>query len=182
MSEVAIKVSEYFRFKRSPSEGECPVVGCRNKTAKSKRLCHRHHQQLWRARNPTRCAYAILKSHAKRRKVEFSLSFEEFSAVVAGTRYIKDRGRENGCMHIDRVDASKGYVPGNCRVIEASENIAKGNRERRNLQYRIALFERIGDHAKATELRAELRWLEDGWFCEPDIAASSHKVTDTEPF
>lgn len=54
--------------------------------------------------------YAFYKSNAKRRKIEFNLTIDEFENLIPGVcHYCGDDS--NG---IDRKDSSKGYVKDNC--------------------------------------------------------------------
>ena len=43
---------------------------------------------------------------------------------------------------IDRVEAHKGYVAGNLRVVEFSKNVSKGNRERHLPEHVQSMLER----------------------------------------
>jgi hypothetical protein len=145
MSEKQIVTEEFFTLIKTKPAKICKVAHCTNKVRKGyATLCQRHHMQLWRARNPTSAAYANLRSSARRRKLEFALSIEEFSRIVNGTGYIENSGTHSGCYQIDRKDACLGYVPGNIHVLTISENTAKGNVERRNAEYIRQLLIRKG--------------------------------------
>lgn len=60
------------------------------------------------------------------RRREFRLTYAEFCALAEASGYDRNAGREVGCLHIDRIDPRLGYVPGNVRALEASENSRKG--------------------------------------------------------
>jgi hypothetical protein len=42
-----------------------------------------------------------------------------------------DKGKGRFCLHIDRIDATKGYTFDNLQVLTCTENVVKGNAERR---------------------------------------------------
>ena len=87
--------------------------------------------RLWRAKYKEKAAYANLRGSAKRRKIEFNLTFDEFVELVVDTKYISLKGRDAGDLQIDRKDSTKGYVKGNLRVITCTENVIRGNKARR---------------------------------------------------
>lgn len=180
MPEIEIPIDQFYTLKRSPVKGQCHVKGCTNRSAKGKyMLCKKHDVRIWRARNPARCKYAYLRDHARHRKIGFTITFDDFKRVIEGTDYLN----AEASLHIDRINAARGYEPGNLRVIPMSENIAKGNKERRNLEYRIALLERLGYHEDADVLRSELDWLTGLDWVDPDsVRPSAARVTETCPF
>jgi hypothetical protein len=118
------------QLKKCPGPGLCPVKGCRNRLGIKKAYCHKHANRLWRFRYPIRAAYLLLKGHAKSRKREFSLSYAEFHAFVSSNGYIAGKGNQAHCLHIDRVDETRGYHRDNIQALTCSENVAKENRKR----------------------------------------------------
>lgn len=117
--------------------GRCPVRYCRNAPRNlsdhptSRQLCGSHAKEQWRLNNPVHCAYDCLRSSARRRKKEFTLTLDQFKKIVEPTRYVTDRGKERFCLHIDRIDVTKGYTFDNLQVLTCTENVSKGNAERR---------------------------------------------------
>lgn len=118
-----------FNFKKYPRPDLCHVMGCRQKRVRA-RLCWRHLKEQWRRRNPIRSAWQTIKDRAKRKKREFTLTFEEFSEWAAKHKYIDGKGRERHCLHCDRIDPSKGYSIDNIQILTCTENTTKGNYER----------------------------------------------------
>lgn len=185
MAEVNISYRDFFELKKSPRKGTCHVKWCVKKSdPRWPVLCPKHSKQLWRARNPTKAAFNTLRDHARERKVPFHLTFDDFVAVVRGSSYVSDKGRSSGNLHIDRVDPTRGYEPGNIAVLTASENIAKGNKERQKLVYRIALFERLGYKEDAERLRDELTMMDyEGWIDYSQFGPSYWSSSSSEdPF
>lgn len=98
----------------------------------------------WRAENPIKSQFNTLRDSARKRRIEFSLTFEQFKTLCLSTNYHEEAGCEAHCLQIDRVDPSKGYSIDNVEVITCSENTAKGNRERKQREYQRALLKRKG--------------------------------------
>lgn len=121
-----------FELKKKPGHGLCPVKGCRNDLHPRKAgLCHRHAQHRWRLRDPKRSAYTALRDRARRRGLEFTITLDYFQGMLDCVSYWDHAAESRGeCLSLDRIDATKGYVPGNLRIITISENVIKGNRER----------------------------------------------------
>jgi hypothetical protein len=76
------------------------------------------------------------RNHAKRRRIEFDLSIEYLDAIfveqdgkcaISGIPLsLEHYGYRTGCnASIDRIDSSKGYVPGNVWWVDKRVNIAK---------------------------------------------------------
>jgi hypothetical protein len=80
---------------------------------------------------PYKNCYSRLKSNAKKRKVGFDLSLEEFKKLVSGTQYMQRRGRGKTSLHFDRINNQKGYSIENIQIITNSENAKKGAIEKK---------------------------------------------------
>jgi hypothetical protein len=120
----------------------CQTKFCRNPAAKGRRLCHTCKQAGWREAHPRRAAWRAIKDKAVARGIEFAISFEDFCLAVEGTGYVDGRGVHREHLHLDRIDATKGYTLENIRVLGAGENVAKGNRERRLPEHVRHMIER----------------------------------------
>ena len=87
--------------------------------------------RAWRAAHPLKAAFAHLRSNARQRGITFALSLEEFASFCERTDYLTRKGcLETDALQVDRIDASRGYEPGNITVLTLSENAAKGNVEK----------------------------------------------------
>lgn len=69
-----------------------------------------------------RYAWQNLKHHARQRGIGFTLTLEEFGAIVVPEGYIQGRGRTADALQVDRIDQRRGYEAGNVRVVLTSEN------------------------------------------------------------
>ena len=79
----------------------------------------------WRESNPVRYCYQSLKDNSKRRGIEFSLTFEEFSEFCIETDYLIGKGKTKDSFSIDRRDPNEGYVRSNIRILTLGENASK---------------------------------------------------------
>lgn len=133
MAELDIPLSDAFDLcpgKRAA--GKCIVRGCSRKARLAgAQLCGSHHSRLWRMRNPMRNAYVTLRDHAKARRKEFTLTFEQFSEICSATGYHLGKGVRADDLVLDRIDHRIGYRLDNLRVITSAENNAKGHLEGR---------------------------------------------------
>lgn len=124
-------------YRKTKTPGRCPISRCRNAprnlgtNPKSHQLCGSHAKEQWRINNPVHAAYDNLRAHARCRKIVFTLTLAHFIEIVTPTRYMDDKGRERFCLHIDRKEVTLGYIDGNIQVLTCTENVAKGNAERR---------------------------------------------------
>lgn len=84
----------------------------------------------WRAKNPTRAAFIILKFNAKRRGIPFEITYDYFRQFAFKTKLITSKGREADSMSVDRINNDVGYVEGNLQVMSLSDNGYKGYLER----------------------------------------------------
>ena len=124
-------------YRKTKSPGRCPVRYCRNAPRdlrtrpNSVQLCGSHHKELWRLRNPVHAAFDNLRNSARKRKIVFTLTLAHFTEIITPTAYLTESGSTRYCLHIDRKDATLGYIDGNIQVLTCTENVAKGNAERR---------------------------------------------------
>lgn len=124
-------------LRTKPVPGKCRVRWCRKPPRdlgthpKSHQLCGHHHKALWRQKNPEKAAYDNLRASARKRHKAFSITFEDFMAVIGPTRYVDDKGRTRYSLHVDRINTELGYIRGNLRVCTCEENVRKENEERR---------------------------------------------------
>ena len=65
-------------------------------------------QRQWREKNPEKSCFCSYRSEAKKRKLEFDLTFEQFMAFWQKPCYYC--GSAVKTIGLDRVDNSKGYI------------------------------------------------------------------------
>ena len=102
--------------------------------------------------------YSRTKSGAKLRNIEHTITKEDFQAIlrrskgkceVSGLPFSNETvsGRAPYAPSIDRIDSSRGYVPGNCRLVCFAVNIALsnwGDDVLRNIARSLVMKERRG--------------------------------------
>lgn len=163
-----------FDLKDNPGPGLCCVRGCKKKfrlTHPSLKLCHKHYQERWRAKNPKQAAFATLVMHCKARKIPCTISFDYFCGLCDAYRYFDQSVETRGeALTLDRVDASRGYEPGNLQILSLSSNVIKGNKERWLPENVRAILER------KRALEKEKEWVIHGRADEWD------PESDSDPF
>lgn len=100
----------------------CASEGCRNRARVQRRFCCSCRSREQDRRNPLRRLFRNLKAHAKARRKTFRLTFEQFEELALAGGYHVGAGRTRDGLCIDRVDARRGYEPGNLQVITNAEN------------------------------------------------------------
>lgn len=90
-----------------------------------------HSAYKWAIRNPGAYLWKLAKSRARRLSIEFAIRIDD---VVVPTRcpVLGIPIRVKSTIHdesatLDRIDNSKGYLPGNVAVISMRANSIKGN-------------------------------------------------------
>lgn len=73
-------------------------------------------------------AFSVLRNNAKRRNVEFTLTFEQFEKFCIKYDYLAGKGKTKESYSIDRIDNSRGYVEDNIAILTLSENSRKGTK------------------------------------------------------
>ena len=88
-------------------------------------------QDLYRKEHPLKYLYALAKRKAKDRGKEFSILLEDLGNVPSVCPLLKiaidSYGNLDGRPSIDRIDSSKGYIPGNVWIISWKANRLKNN-------------------------------------------------------
>jgi hypothetical protein len=123
-------VMSLFRLRSNPLPHQCAVCCCRRRRQKDHPYCHRHGKQAWRAAHPVIATWRRLIDGARRRGREWALTTADFIEFIEETSYLDRKGRHRLCLHIDRIDSTRGYTRDNIQAITCSENTSKGNQER----------------------------------------------------
>lgn len=105
--------------------GLCATLWFANPKAKYRTTCHRCRKFKFRINHPIRNTYNNLKTNAKRRRKEFTLTIEEFRAFCAETNYMELKGRSAKKLQIDRIENDKGYTAGNIQALSGAKNMEK---------------------------------------------------------
>lgn len=123
------------RTPRKPKKKACcRTKFCRGKPAPQRRVCEKCRKRQWREKHPIRSKFIDKKANAKRRKIPFALTLQDFERFCLDTGYHQKSGRTAGAMSIDRPnnDHSIGYRPDNIQALTVSQNSLKWHwRDRR---------------------------------------------------
>lgn len=101
-------------------------IKCHKKESeKGRKTCNSCNYRQKKLKNPIRIAYTSLKSHAKERGKNFTLTLEEFTWFCIKSNYLNRKGIKKFSYHIDRIDETKGYEVGNLQLLTNTENARK---------------------------------------------------------
>lgn len=81
------------------------------------------YQKTYLSKNPWAKNWTYSKRRAQVKGWEHTLKVSDFKSL-----WIRDKAHLLKSPSIDRIDAKKGYIQGNCRFIERSLNISLGNK------------------------------------------------------
>ena len=118
-------------FKRKKRAGRCLTPHCRNAAREQRNFCNTCRGNFYD--DPMRRLFRNLKASAKRRGKGFGLTFDVFAEAALAAGYLLRSGREKHCIHVDRIDARRGYEAGNIRFISCQENSRKAYIDKRVL-------------------------------------------------
>lgn len=111
-------------------------IQCKKKPkAKYRDVCSGCHSSNWAANNPIIYSWHMLKSSAKRRNIEFSLTKKEFINFIKKTKYMELKGRLFDSLTIDRIKGHLGYKLGNIQILTKSENSSKYHTEEKDYPF-----------------------------------------------
>jgi hypothetical protein len=103
----------------------CWTRDCENLAVPERRYCSKCKKRKYREKYPLKYIYDTIKMNAKRRRKEFTLTFDEFECFCRRTGYDKFKGITADCLSIDRIKNSEGYHVWNIQAITVSKNSKK---------------------------------------------------------
>lgn len=109
----------------------CCAHGCSDKPHEKKGgLCHKHYARKIREQDPVYARYNQFCGNARKRKIENSVTLEEFRKFCIDNDYIVKKGRRGQNATIDRRCNVHGYHIWNMTILTNRQNASKGNRFR----------------------------------------------------
>ena len=94
----------------------------------------RQWNRKWRDSRPMRAAFTVAKSGAGRRGIPFTIEFSDLflpqHCPVLGIELDYSSGKgvaKDNSPSLDRLDSSRGYIPGNVNVISWRANVVKNS-------------------------------------------------------
>ena len=117
-----------WRYKNSEQEKQ----RMRDWRAKNLEL-DRQHKREWHINNPIRSWFLTCKGHAKRRGIEFTLTWEQIEKMWTGRCFetnVEFEMGSNGPLSatMDRIDPKGGYTRNNIRIVTNRVNAIRGNK------------------------------------------------------
>jgi hypothetical protein len=106
------------------AKGKCVSHGCRRRHAKDRNRCETCKSRLYRLNHDAHYAYGNLRSSARKRRIKFLLTFEQFKAFCDATGYLEKRGKDPMSASIDRIRTSGPYEVGNIRILTYADNVS----------------------------------------------------------
>lgn len=103
---------------------KCETTSCSNQIRK-RRHCSTCRWRSALDNNPVKVLFSSLKSHAKQRGIEFSLSLAHYEEIVTAADYVRLRGNRAEDLTIDRILPELGYADDNIQVLTNRANIRK---------------------------------------------------------
>lgn len=111
------------RFKAR--RGICRHWGCARDARPNATDCSTCHSRKVRMRNPIKYAFRMVKESARKRDINFDLTFKQFVEFDRRTNYVARKGKNKRALSIDRIDSSRGYTIDNIRALTISDNCGK---------------------------------------------------------
>lgn len=106
-------------------KGLCIEPRCKNRKGKEHARCYKHMMRRWRKANPMMDAYMRLRESARKRRIEFTISFEEFTDFALQCEYLELKGNAATSLTVDRIKNRIGYVAGNIQPMTRAQNTIK---------------------------------------------------------
>lgn len=127
------RITMYNRNNMKSEVKKCKIKCCCN-NARAHGMCDKHRRAEWVKNNPVRDKFNNLKGNAKRRRIQFNLTFDEYKKFCEETDYAEKCGKKINCLHIDRIRRNEGYSYSNIQILTCSENVFKYNYLERNIK------------------------------------------------
>lgn len=111
----------------------CAEKHCNRPAAKGRSRCHRCRSRKFAREHPFAYHYNALRNNARRRGKPFTISLADYIALWEDhPDKWAEKCSEGECQwQIDRIDPTKGYVPGNLQILSKRKNVIKYNRHGR---------------------------------------------------
>ena len=104
---------------------ETKLCTCGQPAAPQRSICYKCRSAQIRTKNPIMAIYYDLRSSAKKRDYEFSVTVEYFVPLIKNSGLLNNRGRSAEAFTIDRIRNEEGYTNTNIQILPKSQNSAK---------------------------------------------------------
>ena len=101
---------------------KCQIKYCKNSAPKGRKKCSKCRNREYKEQHPFKYYYNKAKQNAKRRKIPFTLTHEEYKQIwLDSGKWQKKLNGSNYSM--DRINVNLGYEPGNIRIVPVLMNV-----------------------------------------------------------
>ena len=115
--------------KKTRTKGKCYAARCSNSCRPKDTYCPRCQARRYKILWPARYAYYKLRWSAIRRRIDCSLTLEDWELFWEENDLGSSYGKTGSSLTVDRIDAAKGYSLQNIQVLTNEENGRKGRIE-----------------------------------------------------
>jgi hypothetical protein len=106
--------------------GQCLKHGCHRAAAPKKgRICNTCSSRIFRLKNDIHYAYSNLKNSARKRNIQFDLTYKEFQEFCKKTNYHQLRGTNPDSMTVNRIRCNEGYNKDNIEIMNHLDNSSR---------------------------------------------------------
>lgn len=84
-----------------------------------------HIQRRYVEQHPERAYFHHLRKSARKRDIEFTITFEQFCEFLNGKKFFGKTGLAADSLTIDRIEGNRGYIHGNLQIKTRSSNSQK---------------------------------------------------------
>lgn len=123
------------------AKGQCVAWGCTKDRVNRTRYCSRHRRIDFKERYPHAYQYDVLRTSAKKRKIEFKLTYKDFVVFCLATGYMDKKGKRKDDWTIDRIRPNRGYQVGNLQILTSRDNARKHHVDKKIAAYEAAKAE-----------------------------------------
>jgi hypothetical protein len=104
---------------------KCETEDCKNIPDGKRKFCSTCRSRKSRGKDVVRYAFNVLRSNARRRRKECTITIQQFRKFCKKHNYIEEKGRHADGLTIDRIRQEEGYHIWNIQILKNKDNIKK---------------------------------------------------------
>ncbi len=116
--------TEEYRAKKK-ARGLCRIWRCRRPKAHRRSTCEVCKSRLFRLANPMHYAWVCLAASARKRKIGFEITFEQFEKFCAETGYLQKKGTDPESATVNRIKSWLPYTIDNIEIMSHHDNVSR---------------------------------------------------------
>lgn len=117
-------MSKKNKLRGAPFPRKCITKYCKGIVTKTTKgwICPKCRSRINKQNHPLRYRFNLLRCGAKRRGIEFKLTFNRYEELAKESGLHNNRGKTSDSLSIDRIDPKRGYEDDNVRVVTIAWN------------------------------------------------------------